>query len=294
VFDSLCPIICEFINGKKPSSKHRAPQKRKTTKFLNFPLNTTQYVKSIQETGNVFDLMGQYWAEIADESQTQRQIQFLKVPLNREGCVLDVACGTGRHTITLCKAGFDVVGLDISVNLLRIAKTHGASVLVRGDMRFLPFKPGAFTAAISMDNSIGYLPTEKEDAQSLTEVKRVLKADGLFVLDVFNREKLSQKYNAKGTSPKLYDYPSFTLQQDRTVSVDGDWLCDHWTVKQRTDGQVRVFDHKARLYTRSRLESMLSEAGFSVSEVFGDYEQQPFSTFSPRLIIQASAKQLPL
>ena len=143
-----------------------------------------------QPRGNVFGEMGQFWAEIADENQTQRQIQFLKAQLNREGCVLDVACGTGRHTIALCKSGFDVVGLDVSVNLLKIAKKHGDSALVRGDMRFLPFKAEAFTAAVSMDNSFGYLPSEKENQQSLAEVKRVLKIGGLFLLDVFNREKL--------------------------------------------------------------------------------------------------------
>jgi ubiquinone/menaquinone biosynthesis C-methylase UbiE len=239
--------------------------------------------------GNVFDAMGEVWAKIADESQTQRQIQFLKVQLNHEGCVLDIACGTGRHTIALSRAGFDVVGLDLSLNLLRIAKKRGASALVRCDMRFLPFKSGAFAAAVSMDNSFGYLPTEKEDEQSLAEVKRVLKVGGLFVLDVFNREKLSQKYSARGASPKLYDYPSFTLQQERTVSVNGNWLCDHWTITQRLNSQVSVFDHKARLYTHVQLEGMLSKAGFHVAAVFGDYEHQPFSADSPRLIIKANA-----
>jgi SAM-dependent methyltransferase len=240
--------------------------------------------------GNVFDLMGSFWAEIADKSQTERQIQFLKTQLSIEGYVLDVACGTGRHTIALCKAGFDVVGLDISSNLLKIAKKRGASVLVRADMRFLPFKQEIFTAAISMDNSIGYLPTEKEDAQSLADIKRVLKADGIFVLDVFNREKLHKKYRSVAPSQKLYEYPSFTLQQERSVSSDGGWLCDHWIVKQRSDGHVRVFDHKVRLYTCARLENILLEVGFHVRAVFGDYERQPFSDASPRLIIQAKAK----
>jgi SAM-dependent methyltransferase len=182
-----------------------------------------------------------------------------------------------------------VVGLDISLNLLRIAKKSGAMVLVRGDMRFLPFKAEAFTAAVSMDNSFGYLPTEKEDMQSLAEVKRVLKTGGLFLLDVFNREKLVEKYKATASSPKLIEYPSFTLRQERTVSIDCEWLCDHWTIQQH-EGQVRVFDHKARLYTRVQLECMLSDAGFSVKAVFGDYEQQPLSLSSSRLIIQSNAK----
>jgi hypothetical protein len=118
----------------------------------------------------------------------------------------------------------------------------------------------------------------------------VLKVDGLFVMDVFNREKLFQKYGARDVSSKLYDYPSFTLLQERTVSPDGGWLCDHWRITQRTNGQVSVFNHKVRLYTFAQLEGMLSKAGFHVAAVFGDYEHQPFSAASPRLIIQANVK----
>jgi SAM-dependent methyltransferase len=239
--------------------------------------------------GDVFGEMGEFWAEIADESQTQRQIQFLKAQLNPDGCVLDVACGTGRHTIALCNLGFDVVGFDISANLLGIAKKRGASALVRGDMRFLPFKTGAFSAAVSVDNSFGYLPTEKEDAQSIAEVKKVLRTGGVFVLDMFNCEKLVEKYSSKEASPKLYDYPRFALEQKRSVSSDGNWLCDRWTIKLHDNGQERVFDHKARLYTRAQLEAMLSMAGFSVDQVFGDYEKQPFSRDSSRLIINVNA-----
>jgi ubiquinone/menaquinone biosynthesis C-methylase UbiE len=239
--------------------------------------------------GDVFGEMGEFWAEIADESQTQRQIQFLKAQLSPDVCVLDLACGSGRHTIALCNMGFDVVGFDISANLLGIAKKRGASALVRGDMRFLPFKTAAFSTAVSVDNSFGYLPTEKEEAQSLAEVQRVLKRAGVFVLDMFNREKLVEKYSSKAASAKLYDYPSFTLKQERTISADGVWLCDHWIVKKRVDGQEHVFDHRARLYTYTQLESMLSTAGFSVNEVFGDYEKQPFSRYSSRLIINVNA-----
>ena len=104
---------------------------------------------------NVFDQMGVYWAEIADKNQTERQIQFLKSQLKPGGRVLDVACGTGRHTVPLKAAGFDMVGLDVSLNLLKIAMQRDPAVqLVRGDIRFLPFKalrsvhPSAWTQAL--------------------------------------------------------------------------------------------------------------------------------------------------
>ena len=239
--------------------------------------------------GNVFDEMGQYWVEIADKDQTERQIGFLRRQLRPDGCFLDLACGSGRHTIALTKAGYVMVGLDVSLRLLKTAKQRGASLLVRGDMRFLPFKTAAFSAAISMDTSFGYLPSEEADAQSIAEVKRVLKRDGVFILDVFNRENLTAKYSGKPSVPKTREYPGFKLQQTRTVSNDGDQLCDTWTIRGK-DGAVRIFGHSVRLYQRRQLEGLLSEAGFSVELVLGDYEGQQFSAQTPRLIILASAK----
>jgi ubiquinone/menaquinone biosynthesis C-methylase UbiE len=49
--------------------------------------------------------------------------------------------------------------LDVSSNLLRIAKKQEGDVqLIKADMRFLPFAAEAFSAAVSMDTSFGYLP----------------------------------------------------------------------------------------------------------------------------------------
>ena len=147
---------------------------------------------------NVFDEMGNYWAEIADQNQTDRQIKFIKNTLKPEGFVLDLACGTGRHLIPLSKEGYSMVGLDISANLLRIAKSRWRSAeLVRADMRFLPFKPEAFSAAVSMDTSFGYLPSEQDDMQSLSEVRETLSQGGVLIVDVFNREHLILKYRTK-------------------------------------------------------------------------------------------------
>ena len=105
----------------------------------------------VKPSDNVFDAMDEFWVEIADKNQTDFQLSFLKNHLDVDGCVLDLACGSGRHLIPLTKAGYDVVGFDVSLNLLRIAKQRlGEAVLVRGDMRFLPFKEGAFKAIISI------------------------------------------------------------------------------------------------------------------------------------------------
>lgn len=239
-------------------------------------------------SGNVFDEMGQFWTEIADKNQTQRQIAFLGRHLPHDGVVLDVACGTGRHMIPLTDAGFSLVGLDVSARLLQTALKRGANSLVRGDMRFLPFKDYAFGAAVSMDTSFGYLPSEQDDKQSLEKIKRALAQGGEFIIDVFNREYLTKKYAISASQPKWREYSSFELLQQRTVIDGGERLCDLWTIRGK-GGQVKIFEHTVRLYKPQHLAELLKKAGFTVKATYSDYEEKPYSSATPRLIILANA-----
>jgi len=239
---------------------------------------------------NVFDDMGIYWAEIADQNQTDRQIQFLKNMLKADVLILDVACGTGRHLIPLSKEGFGVIGLDVSQKLLRIAKSRWREAqVVQADMLFLPFKAGAFSAAVSMDTSFGYLPSEEDDLQSLTEVHEALGKNGFLVVDVFNPECLINQCKS-GKQPKWKEYLSFFLLQKRSVDVKSEILHDSWVVYDKVDGQTRVFEHNARLYRLQQLQGFFEKAGFRVIVAYGDYDQQSFSPSSGRLILIASSE----
>lgn len=267
---------------------------------------------------NVFDMMGNYWAEIADKSSTEKQIALIKSVIGKEGLVLDLACGTGRHSIPLSMEGYGMVGLDGSPTLLRIAKSRWSQLqVVLGDMQFLPFKPDVFSAAVNMDTSFGYLPSEQDDLQSLNELRRTLRGDGVFLLDVFNREHMIQTYSSGGIRQILAkmeerlmlgllvptgllkelhgffrwkEYPSFFLLQKRTVNSKGERLSDLWVICDKGSGLVKVFRHTVRLYHFEQLRALLLRAGFLVSSVLGGYERQNFSGDSTRLIMVASGK----
>ncbi len=235
--------------------------------------------------------MGVYWAEIADKDQTNRQIRFLKNQLQPGVRVLDLACGTGRHSIPLSREGYGMVGVDASPKLLRIAKQrYGSLDVVLGDMRFLPFKAEAFGAVVNVDTSLGYLPSLADDNKSLSEARRVVRLDGVLVVDVFNREELKSKYHGETKVTKWLEYPSFRLRQRRSVSADGGRLSDFWVVQPRAGGEAVCFEHSVRLYGEEELKGLVENAGFVVVCVFGDYERQDFSSMTSRLIMIAKAK----
>jgi SAM-dependent methyltransferase len=277
------------------------------------------HLKKAQGLPNVFDEMGSYWKEIADENFTKQQIRFIKDTVGKDGLVLDLACGTGRHTIPLSKEGYGVVGLDVSLKLLKIAHERSPQVqIVKGDMRYLPFNGEVFSAAVSMDTSFGYLPSETADLQSLIELHKTLRQGGLLILDVFNQERIISKYRLglkrrvanslkwwslpillshNRLARKLLflffnwkEYPSFFLLQKRTVSADGKELCDLWVVYDKATGQMRLFRHSVHLYELSQLKGLLEKAGFAVKDQYGSYSREAYSADSSRLIVLANTK----
>jgi SAM-dependent methyltransferase len=239
-------------------------------------------------SGNVFGEMGNYWAEIAEKHYTEKQVQFLQKTLKKTSLTLDLACGTARHLTPLNQNGFDVIGLDISPVLLKIAKKQNPNAqLVRGDKRSLPFKTGCFGAVISMDTSLGYLSSAQDDMQVLGEIRRTLTEEGLFVVDVFNKDQILSKHHETPIKEEWLEYPSFLLLQKRTVSKDGVRLKDFWVTKNYVDGKTRSFVHTVRLYDCETLEGLLISAGFVVEKIFGDYDLAAFSAKSKRLILTA-------
>jgi SAM-dependent methyltransferase len=92
------------------------------------------------------------------------------------GRLLDVGCGGGTHMLAFTDAGWTPVGVDVSEEQLRLARTRGCEVL-QARAEELPFEDASFDAAVSM-----WTHTDVDDfAAVLREVARVLRPGGAFV-----------------------------------------------------------------------------------------------------------------
>ncbi|RLG49488.1 MAG: hypothetical protein DRN96_09505 [Thermoproteota archaeon] len=110
--------------------------------------------------------------------------------LHGEGCVLDVACGTGAVSLLLAEEGREVIGLDLSpgqVNQLKAkASLKGISIHpVIGDARMLPFRSKSFNLA-TCSGALSEIAGRKH---AIREISRVLKQGGHAITMTFNRER---------------------------------------------------------------------------------------------------------
>lgn len=241
-----------------------------------------------QEFTNIFNDMGPDWEAIVNRRDTSKEATFIRRTLHKKRITLDLCCGTGRHSILLHKQNQQVVGMDLSKNLLQIARDRmeesGVSVpLVRADMRFLPFKNQVFDAIINMFTSFGYLPSKSEDASSLSEVRRTLRKHGQFLLDLLNRDHVVRNFRERDWAA----FEPFYLLENRTLDLKNSKLRSEWTLIRKASGQIETRLHEVRLYTFVQMKQLIEEAGLAVEEIWGGYEKQEFNLDSSRMIIIA-------
>ena len=116
----------------------------------------------------------------------------------REGDVLDLACGPGRHAVALAKNGFRVTGVDLSPFLLQkansLASAESADVeWVQDDMRYF-VRPGAFDLVVNIFTSFGYFDDTRDDMTVLQNIHKSLRDGGALVMEIMGKEWLARGF----------------------------------------------------------------------------------------------------
>lgn len=114
---------------------------------------------------------------------------FKKYLLKKPKTILDLGCGTGNHDFILAKKGYMVTGVDLSGEMLKIAKKRRKEMnlkvdFFKGDIRKVNLKK-RFDVVISMFAVIGYQISNDDLEKALKTAFNHLKKGGLFVFDVW-------------------------------------------------------------------------------------------------------------
>lgn len=202
---------------------------------------------------------------------TTGEVDFLEKEMqyDRRCRILDVGCGTGRHSIELAARGYSVVGVDLSESQLRRARLkaeeRGVSVpFHRQDARNLTFHEEFDLVTIFCEGAFPLMETDEMNFQILQGVARALKPAGKFILTTLNAlyplyHSVKDFINAEAQTTTLvenhFDLLTF---RDRSVveSVDD-------------DGNLRTLQCNERYYAPSEIAWLLQSLGFRQVEIFG-------------------------
>ena len=209
----------------------------------------------------------------------------------RPEIVLDLACGTGRMTRVLAERGYDMIGVDGSAEMLAEAYAEGGGILyLMQDMRELELY-GTVGAAVCCLDSINYLLEERDVARVFSLVHNYLDPDGLFLFDVNSPYKFEEIY---GNNAYILEdetaYCGWQNEYDRETGI-----CDFYLslFEEQEDGSYERSDEhqRERCYDQETLCRLLSEAGFEVLGLFGDYSGAEIKETTERWYFVAKAKK---
>jgi ubiquinone/menaquinone biosynthesis C-methylase UbiE len=117
----------------------------------------------------------------------QREVEYVSAELKGAERVLNVGCGIGSLEKGL--AGFHIVGLDSSEEMLQEARKRGASLFVRGDAEHLCFRGRSFDAALFI-TSLEFLA---ETDEAVEEAWRVTRPGGKILTMILNPASIYYK-----------------------------------------------------------------------------------------------------
>lgn len=217
------------------------------------------------------------------------------------GEVLELGCGTGRVLIPIAREGIRVTGLDASQEMLNIARqkvykdssAKNNVTFIKGDMK--GFDIGKKFALIYIAfRSFQCLLSKEQQIACLQRVHYHLQDKGLFILDLFapRHDLLAQEernldlgkfydeekgfYVSRRAEDK-YDLANQTLHEDRYYE---------WN-DESGEFHTQVWSFDLAYLFRYEADLLLGKCGFSVVDIFGDFDRSPYDYFSGEQIFVA-------
>lgn len=236
------------------------------------------------------EAFGEFYADLYAH-RSLREAKGLVAAIKRirplEGPVLDVACGGGRLLQALTTPGRQVIGVDLSLPLLRRAQSLGPDFkLAQADMRALPVGAESVSAVFFLFTSFGYFDDRAEDEEVLGGAARALRPGGWLVLDFLNPAP-----TLAGLVPESERVVhGFRVRERRRYAPESRQIKKNVEVWDEVGIQLE-YEECVRVYEHSEFVELFARAGLVVAETWGDYEGRAYDAErSPRMIFHAEKR----
>ncbi len=232
------------------------------------------------------------WDELIDwDARARSEGQFFIDILRARGKtkVLDVATGTGFHSVQLVKAGFDVMSADGNAAMLAKAFENAKDEnlilkIVQADWRWLNRDiHSKYDAIICLGNSFTHLHDEADRRRVLAEFYAALRHDGILIIDQRNYDSIlddgfSSKHKYYYCGDKVTAEPEY---------VDDGLARFRYSFPDGSEYKLNMFPLR-----KNYVRNLLSQAGFQKVRTYGDF-QKTFQENEPDFFVHVAEKEYP-
>jgi len=226
----------------------------------------------------LYSQLARYYDKIYWWKDYEREVSFLTGAFRKYGVevrkLLEVASGTGNHTKILTRLGYDVTGVDISDDVLRIArkKVPSGATFIRGDMRNLgTFVEGEFDAVVCMFSAISYNVGIPDLLRTLNGFYGRLRHGGIVVFDThFTKKGFINRYRGED----IFDEGNVIGARLGTSSRRGGIGKINFTYLIKDKKKIIVIRndiHKLGLFDPTDIIRVMRDVGFIRNKMYKDW-----------------------
>jgi len=239
------------------------------------------------------------WLYYAHHHHYQDDFPFWLEIVRRSGSpVLELGCGTGRVTIPIAQAGFQIYGLDDDLGMLQVLQQliHASTIiqsplLVQGDMRNLP-TASLFNTIILPCNTLSTF-TIDDQQHVIAQAFQHLKPAGIFAasfpkLEAFLElpDRSESEIEEVFHHPQSQDPVQVSSEWERNNNIfTFQWHYDHLLPDGNVNRTSIQVEH--HLYPAESYRHLFNEIGYSSLKMYGDFDFSPLTFDSPYLILVA-------
>ncbi len=193
--------------------------------------------------------------------------------------ILDIACGTASHALELERLGYDVVGSDVSEDMLDRAREKARKAdsrirLERQDMRSLDVGSGPFDAVLCLFDAIGHVQPTAAIKQTFRAVRRHLQEGGFFVLEFWHAAAMASRHDQLRVRRFATDRGEILRLSETTV--DHALQCatvQHAIYDLHRDGtyESAVERQVNRFFSLPEMSDLLDDCGLDVLKYYSGY-----------------------
>lgn len=204
-----------------------------------------------------------------------------------DGLVLDLGCGTGKLTRLLASEGYDMIGVDLSGDMLEIALEHEMEdpkhiLYLEQDMREFELY-GTVRAIVSICDSMNYLEGHEDLVQVLKLANNYLDPGGIFLFDMNTvykyREQLGEQTIAENREESSFIWENYFDEEEMVNEYDLTLFI------REEDGRYSKYEetHYQKAFEIREVCEAIREAGMELVAVYDAFTREPVRKNSDRV-----------
>lgn len=247
----------------------------------------------VMPTRNPYEKFAEVYDSVMRDKFYQDYYQFVTEILKEQGLepktILELACGTGKLAKIFLDKGYNIEGLDISKNMLRVAKKKGLKVH-QGNMVDFKLKK-KYDLILCIFDSLNYTQEQSELHQCFKSVKKHLSQDGLLIFDMNSDYKINKLIPNFGT--EYYKVGDIEMVWLNTHEPDT-WVTEMIFFEKTENGKYQRFyeKHIEKAYKISTIKSLLQKAKLEMIASYSDFQYSKMRRNAKRWFFVCKPKTL--